>query len=60
MSIMEPYRIKVVEPIPLLTRAERELGMARAGYNAFNLRAEDVTIDLLTDSGTGAVAVRPS
>ena len=56
MPIMEPYRIKVVEPIPLLSRAERELALTRAGYNAFNLRADEVTIDLLSDSGTGAVS----
>lgn len=56
MPIMEPYRIKVVEPIPLLTLPERERAIARAGYNLFNLRAEEVTIDLLTDSGTGAVS----
>ncbi|MFJ8959070.1 tryptophanase [Lentzea sp. NPDC102401] len=53
---MEPYRIKVVEPIPITTREFRERRYADAGYNQFNLTAEDVTIDLLSDSGTGALS----
>ncbi|MET9225489.1 tryptophanase [Lentzea sp. NPDC003310] len=53
---MEPYRIKVVEPIPITTRDFRERRYAEAGCNQFNLAAQDVTIDLLSDSGTGALS----
>jgi tryptophanase len=53
---MEPYRIKVVEPIPFPTRQQREEALRRVNYNLFDLRAEEVTIDLLTDSGTGALS----
>ncbi|MPY44085.1 tryptophanase [Streptomyces phyllanthi] len=53
---VEPYRIKVVEPIPLTTREQREAALKRVHYNLFDLRAEEVTIDLLSDSGTGAIS----
>lgn len=55
-TIIEPFRIKAVEPIHMLTREERQAFLRASEFNLFRLHAEHVVIDLLTDSGTGAMS----
>ena len=54
--IIEPFKIKSVEPLRFTNREEREAILKKAGYNLFNIQADDVLIDLLTDSGTAAMS----
>ena len=56
LPFAEPYKIKVVEPLYRSSRAQREEWIAQARYNLFNLRSDQVFVDLLTDSGTGAMS----
>jgi tryptophanase len=55
-TIIEPFKIKTVEPLGLTTKEERQLLLEQAHYNLFNIKAEKVLIDMLTDSGTGAMS----
>ena len=57
-TVIEPYRSRVVEPLRMTTREERERYIREAGYNPFLLRAEHVLIDLVTDSGVSALSTR--
>ena len=55
-TIIEPFRIKAVEPMRFTSQAEREAAVERTGYNLFDLKSHEVLVDVLTDSGTGAMS----
>ena len=57
-TIIEPFRIKMTEPLPLSSREQREEWLREAHYNIFSLPSSRVTIDLLTDSGTGTMSTQ--
>lgn len=55
-TIIEPFRIHSVQAVRQISAADREAALRRAGYNLFGLHGDEVLIDLLTDSGTGALS----
>jgi tryptophanase len=55
-TFMEPFRIKSIEPIAFPSAAQRQATLRAAGYNQFRIDADQITVDLLTDSGTGAMS----
>ena len=57
-TIIEPFRVHTVQAIDLPDQDAREAALDRAGFNLFGLHADEVIIDLLTDSGTGAMSTR--
>ncbi len=57
-TIFEPFRVKMIEPLPLPSQEQRELAIRKANYNLFKLPADQVTFDFLTDSGTSAMSAQ--
>ena len=58
-TIIEPFKIKSVESLPITTTEERKEYLEREHWNVFGLKSQEVTIDLLTDSGTGSMSSSP-